>query len=113
MYWEPSVEDTSYSDHLESRVFQDDDIKSTIYNLLVAFISFLTMNRAVESSNSVWDEDEALTKSLARFTVLVLEFSKWLVISQKGQYSYIYVIFRAIYEKMAITYHTVDFNIFR
>ena len=113
-YWEPSLEDTNYSDDLESSAFQDDDMKSTIYNLLVAFMSFLTMNRTVESSTSVWDEDEALTKSLARFTVLVLEFSKRLVISQKGQYSYIYVIFRAVFdEKMAITYHTVDFNIFR
>ena len=84
-YWEPSEHDVKYSEQLEASVFHDDDIKMAIPSLLAAYKSFVVNSMPQESSSTIWIEDELVMDLLARFSILSLEFAKWLVFSCKGK----------------------------
>ena len=84
-FWEPSEDDEKYADQLESSVFQDDDIKLAIPSLLQAFKLFINNDGMEEKSvQKLWSNDQNFMDVLTRFSILSLEFSKWLATSSKG-----------------------------
>ena len=88
-FWQPSVDDTKYGDELESSVFQDDDIRLAMPNLLAAYKSFLSISMSNNNSRAEeWAEDKMVMNSLTRFSILALELSKWLVTSYKGKQNF-------------------------